>query len=181
MSVIIEGPDGSGKDVLIETLGYHGFKLKALRGGVGGTEAYDNGNGLGDGLAGWAGSEPALAAYKAKVRAARGLRVAFNRFHLSEAVYGPILRGSQELSVFDLEDLKSFLWEEHVPVILCLPSFVTTLNNVKRPGRERPAYQTEEFLRQAYDQFYRLRAYATYVYDFNEDPKAEGVKRHVGV
>jgi len=38
----------------------------------------------------------------------------------------------------------------HLSEIVCLPPFETTFANVTLPGRERPAFQTEEFLRRAY-------------------------------
>lgn len=178
--IIVEGPDGSGKDVLIETLKHQSFKLKALRGGVGGTESYANGNGLGDGLAGWAGNDPALLAYQKKIKAARGINVAFNRFHFSEYVYGPLLRGTSEVGLNDLEVMKTFLWYYRVPVILCLPSFEVTLENVRRPGRERPAYQTEGFLSDAYNGFKQIMPWATITYDFKKDPLAKEVRRLLG-
>lgn len=188
-TIIVEGPDGSGKDTLIEALGFQSYKLKALRGGVGGTESYRGGNGLGDGTAGWAGEDPALLAYVKKLVAAKdapkeerpvhesGQRVgiAFNRFHLSEYVYGPILRKTQEVSDSDLRWLTNFCAAQDVAVILCLPPWEETLRQVSRPGRERPAYQTAEFLEQAYWDFYALRRYAI-VYDFTADPEAAVVK-----
>jgi hypothetical protein len=174
--VIVEGPDGSGKDTLIAAIGHRSFKLKALRGGVGGVSTYEAGNGLGDGTAGWAGTDPALLAYSRKITQARGTNIAFNRFHLSEYVYGPLLRDRQELRPADLLFMRSFLYSYNVPVILCLPSFAQTMRNVSLPGRERPAYQTDDFLAEAYDRFADLREFATVVYDFTLDPTAETVK-----
>jgi thymidylate kinase len=168
--IIVEGPDGSGKDTLIANLGYESKKLKALRGGVGGTVNYTAGNGIGDGLAGWGGDHPALLAYTHQVMKARGTKTAFNRFHLSEVVYGPILRGKQELSPADLRFLDGLLRTLDATVILCLPPFEVTLANVRKPGRERPAYQTDEFLSRAYVEFDMLKKWATIVYDFTRDP-----------
>lgn len=37
--IIVEGPDGSGKTTFIETLGFRAVKYRALRAGVGATQA----------------------------------------------------------------------------------------------------------------------------------------------
>lgn len=176
--IIVDGPDGSGKDTLIANLGFHAYKLKALRGGVGGVKMMAAEGGVDDGVAGWGGDDPALLCYVNQVMKRRGDHMlAFNRFHLSEVVYGPILRGTDELSTRDLDALDSLLRAMDVHVILCLPPFDVTLEQVKRPGRERPAYQTEEFLLHAYNGFHSVQRYATVVYNFTEDPTAASVKR----
>lgn len=162
--IIVDGPDGSGKSTLIENLGYERRRLKSLRGGTGGVLP----DGTGDGTAGWGGNDPALLCYARKV--AEGGRVAFDRFHLSEIVYGPILRGCQELRDVDLGLLHKFLVERGVQVVMCLPPFDVTMRNVKQNGRERPHYQTDEFLQRAYAEFMRLTPWATVVYDFTRDP-----------
>jgi thymidylate kinase len=164
--IIIEGCDGSGKSTLIANLGYEGLKLKSLRGGVGGTQQ----NGLGDGDTGWAGIGPALLAYHKKIKEIGSRRIACDRFHLSEIVYGPLLRHRQELDAQDLSLLNAFLHQRQIPVVMCLPPFEVTLANVARAGRERPAYQTDEFLHQAYEAFVRLTPWATVIYDFTCDP-----------
>jgi hypothetical protein len=162
--IIIEGPDGSGKSTLIRSLHHKGKCLKALRGGVGGTQR----DGSGDGTAGWAGVDPALVAYTRQVLTAAE-DTAFDRFHLSEYVYGPLLRQKQELSEGDLHMLSIFLRDRHVPIILCLPPFSVTWRNVTQEGRERPSYQTEAFLHQAYRAFEQLAPWATMVYDYTHD------------
>lgn len=165
--IIVEGPDGSGKTTLIESLGLERKRLKSIRGGVGGTKF----NGTGDGVAGWGGKEPALLAYTRKViETGAKTQVAFDRFHLSEAAYGPLLRQIQEVSDGDLQFLTAFLRDQHIQVVMCLPPFEVTVDNVNREGRERPAYQTAEFLQQAYAEFVRLSPWATIVYDYTRDP-----------
>lgn len=177
--IIVEGPDGSGKSTLIKNLGLEAKRLKSIRGGIGGTKF----DGSGDGQAGWGGIEPALVAYTRKVMEAKAAEaaynsnnwvsekvIAFDRFHLSEHVYGPILRGKQEMNDPDLQWLSAFLREERVKVVMCLPTFVVTLANVTQNGRERPAYQTEAFLHQAWKEFERLAPWASVVYDYTRDP-----------
>ncbi len=164
--IIVEGPDGSGKSTLITNLGLERKRLKSIRGGVGGTRF----NGTGDGVAGWGGDDPALKAYCAKVLGfGPAAPIAFDRFHLSEVVYGPILRHVQEISDGDLEFLAAFLRDRHVKVVMCMPPFAVTLANVNGEGRERPSYQTEGFLHQAYKAFERLAPWATIVYDYTRD------------
>lgn len=166
--IIVEGPDGSGKSTLIKALNYQATRLKALRGGVGGTKS----NGTGDGIVGWGGLEQAVGAYTDKVMEMNEQpgKHAFDRFHLSEAVYGPLLRQKQELPPTSLLDLSRFLRHHHVPVVLCLPPFEVTLANVTREGREKPPYQTEGFLHMAYKAFEFLQPWATIVFDYTKDP-----------
>jgi hypothetical protein len=164
--IIIEGPDGSGKSTLIKTLGLPSKRVKALRGGVGGTKF----DGTGDGLAGWGGDDPAVLCYYRLIDRHAHEDVAYDRFHLSEAAYGPILRGVQELDAGALALLKHYLVGYGVRVVLCLPPFETTLANVRQAGRERPAYQTDDFLRRSYDAFVQLTPWATVVYDYVNDP-----------
>lgn len=167
--IIVEGPDGSGKTELIRRLGYDRRNLKALRGGVGASS---------DAPKGWAtgGDEPALVEYVRKVVSAKaeematGTPIALDRFHLSERVYGPMLRNSQEVEDGCLYQLNEYLRFKRVPVILCLPSFETTLFNVVREGRPRPIYQTEEFLNDAYSEWTRLTPWATVVWNYETDP-----------
>lgn len=164
--IIVEGPDGSGKSTLIKNLDLVPRRLKSIRGGLGGVKA----DGTGDGTAGWGGTDPALKAYARKVlQYEPESLMAFDRFHLSEVVYGPILRGHQEMTEGDLALLSSFLRHRHIQVVLCLPPFEVTLANVNQNGRERPSYQTEGFLHQAYVAFTRLTPWATTVYDFTRD------------
>ncbi len=163
--IIVEGPDGSGKSTLIAKLGMDRRRFKSLRGGVGGVNAH----GLGDGDFGWSGAS-ALASYTSTVCRHLHEALAFDRYHLSEVVYGPLLRGHQELPPEDLERLNFVLHTNQVPVILCLPPLEVTLANVMREGRERPSYQTVEFLTRAYQEFLLLAPWATIVYDYTRDP-----------
>lgn len=165
--IIVEGPDGAGKSTLIKNLGFERIRLKSIRGGVGGVLV----DGKGDGLYGWGGTDHAVLAYSKQIVKAEGRNVAFDRFHLSEIVYGPLLRPEQrpELEIHDLLNLNHHIRVKHIPVILCLPPFQTTLQNVTKDGRERPTYQTEGFLHAAYVEFQRLAPWATIVYDFTRD------------
>lgn len=171
--IIIEGPDGSGKSTLIKHLGYERRHLRALRGGVGAD---------GERKEGWGGNLPVVTAYLNMIHQARveeilnppgsdsyGTLIAYDRFHLSEIVYGPVLRGSQEFSDSDLVRLNDCIRHLRVPVIMCLPPLEVTLENVFTPGRHVPHYQTREFLVNSYRRFQELTPWATVVYDFTRD------------
>lgn len=160
--IIVEGPDGAGKSTTISRLGFERVHIKSLTGGIGGTTPE-----------GWANGLPPIAAYGRKIRDAQqmpGHKIAFDRFHLSEQVYGPMLRDKQLLDDTDLTLIGHMLRDKQIPLILCLPPFEVTLANVTKEGRDRPSYQTEEFLRAAYYRFQTLACWATIVYDFTKDP-----------
>lgn len=167
--IIVEGPDGSGKTQLIKALNHDRRPLKSLSGGVGGTSPK-----------GWLGEfDVPLRAYIAKVVAAQREEelftdsfIAYDRFHLSERVYGPMLRNEQLITDEVLEMIGRYLRHQKIPVILCLPPLELTLNTVFREGRPRPEYQTEDFLRQAYVEFQKLAPYATVVYDYTQPETA---------
>lgn len=158
--IIVEGPDGSGKSTLITQLQHQRRSLKSVKAGVGTSTEHPGG---------WAGNDPVLLAYMKKIVEASGQKIAYDRFHLSEVVYGPILRNTQLVDEGILYTLSDYLRGQRIPVILCLPPFATTLANVAIEGRERPTYQTEAFLHQAYKGFEALAPWATVVYDYTKD------------
>ncbi len=181
--IIVEGPDGSGKSSLIARLEFERQTFKSLTGGVGGDTPH-----------GWSlPGQGVVEAYLSKVDEATAQEytcrhcglpgieephgdhkfarrdIAFDRFHLSEVVYGPLLRGRQLLPDLQFQRLHKFLVHRKIVVILCLPTFATTLANVAKEGRERPAYQTEGFLHQAYKGFEQLTSWVTYVHRYDQD------------
>lgn len=138
MKLIVEGPDGSGKTTLINNLGLKRLHLKSLRGGVGGTTA-----------AGWAGQDEAPTAYARRLREEPD-GTAFDRFYLSELVYGPLLRGQAAITEDEAVLVRRVECALGIQTILCLPGWTRTWNNVTEAGRERPEYQTRSFLLQAW-------------------------------
>ena len=169
--IIVEGPDGSGKTTLINRLGYKRRHLRALRAGRGAD---------GDRKQGWGGSDEASIAYTRQLLRAQWDEqyqypslppIAFDRFHLSELVYGPLLRGASGITKEEALLLNRVITGFGIPVILCIPPLKVTIDNVMRQGRERPAYQTESFLRTAYERFALFAAYNNVqIYDFTQDP-----------
>lgn len=159
MRLIIEGCDGSGKTTLINNLGLpHRVHLKAMRGGVGGSTA-----------AGWGGQDEAPTAYAKQILGAPE-GTAFDRFYLSELVYGPLLRGTSDVTTEETILVDRVLRAQVVQTILCVPPFTTTLRNVQQEGRERPSYQTLPFLRSAFAGFLSLaEAHRVVRYNYLQD------------
>jgi hypothetical protein len=147
MKLIVEGPDGGGKTTVIEKLGLTRRHLKSLRGGVGGST-----------VEGWGGTDPAPVAYiRQLIEAPDG--TAFDRFYLSELVYGPILRGRAAIRESDVDLVWRVASLMGIYTVVCLPSFETTFQNVTQLGRERPSYQTPEFLQKSYDSWKRITTF----------------------
>jgi thymidylate kinase len=153
--VIVEGPDGGGKSTVIDGLGLAPRKFRALRAGVGATAA--DGTCSDQATEGWAGNRPAVRAYLDQVAAHLSEPIAFDRFHLSEIVYGPMLRAAAGVDALETLAINQTLEELRVPVIICLPPYEVTLQNVQQPGRERPAFQTEAFLLEAHHRWTLVR------------------------
>lgn len=173
--IIVEGPDGSGKSTLIEQLGYVPRKFRALRAGEGGTAA--------DGAcertaSGWGSTDEAPVAYARALLQAltEPKRIALDRFHLSEMVYGPMLRGRSGITTSEAVLLRRLTRARGIPIYLCLPPFAETLANVCRPGREQPTFQTADFLRAAYERWESFKTDPSMlgrdliVRDYTEDP-----------
>lgn len=138
--VIIEGPDGSGKTQLIESLGLPNEHVLAFKPEYGDPIAY----------------------YAEKL--ADDEPKAFDRFFLSELVYGPILRGRSAIADAQIDILRGMF--PRVSVIMCLPPFATTYLATR--SRPWPDYQTDEFLAKSYADFQKLAdsRLVDYVYDW---------------
>lgn len=157
--IIVEGPDGSGKSTLIKNLGIeHAIWMGGVR--VRSPKGVD-----------WVSpGTSALSQFLNQITNYERNPVAFDRYHLSERIYGPLLRDRQEISDFNLRVINDLIHDAAIPVILCLPPYSAAYANVTEAGRPRPAYQTDAFLRRAYDEFLSLQPWATVVYDFTRDP-----------
>lgn len=145
MKLIVEGPDGGGKSTVIERLGLTRRHLKALRAGIGGALEHPKDKG-------WGGDDRAPIAYIRQMITAPD-HLAFDRFYLSEQIYGPMLRGQSAITLDGAMLVDEVRDQMNIPMVICLPSFETAYANVVKPGRERPGYQTPDFLREAYDRW----------------------------
>jgi hypothetical protein len=140
--VIIEGPDGSGKSRLIETLGLnrvHTLAFKPERDG-----------------------DP-FQFYSRRVLETES-PTGFDRLFLSEMIYGPMLRAKSAVDEATAYALKAAF--ANVPIIVCLPPFQVTHNATR--SRPWPEYQTDDFLIKAYAEFERFSQtdLVDFVYDW---------------
>lgn len=160
MKLIVDGPDGGGKSTVVDRLGLERMHLKSLRGGVGGTT-----------LEGWAGVDDAPVAYARKlIESPPG--TAFDRFYLSELIYGPMLRGESAITPEEVTLVQRVERALGIQTVVCLPSYGRTLKNVMQAGRERPLYQTPAFLRGAYEAWSQIndRFPHAHIFNYETDP-----------
>ena len=176
--IIIEGPDGSGKSRLIEQLGYERVHLRALRAGRGADGAKKEGWGQGD-EALIAYARQLLEANRKESIDASFTSIAFDRFHRSEEIYGPLLRGESGITSGETRVLERLIRALDVRRILCLPPFTVTVKNVIKVGRHRPAYQTLGFLAQAYKRFDELHDISELRYDYTQPDALDRVRAYL--
>jgi predicted ATPase len=129
--VIIEGPDGSGKTTLLKQLGLERRTFKSMHGGVGGTTPN-----------GWApGSDPydalvEILLNKQYEETQSNIKIGIDRLHLSEWVYGPLLRNKQLITDEVLTNFSRLLRRHHIPVIP-LPTTIRHHSEERSAGRPR--------------------------------------------
>jgi hypothetical protein len=128
--VILEGPDGSGKTTLARRL-CHSLKLAYHHEGPPPTNV------------------PALEHY-ARLLAEAKRPTLFDRLHLGELVYGPLLRGASRLSNRDVRLLNRIIRGSGSTMVICGPPLETCLRNIR--GRNE-LIKDEAVLREAYDRW----------------------------
>lgn len=156
--VIVEGPDGAGKTQLARllcsrhTLAYH-----------------------------HEGPPPAtdVVGHYASLLVNASRPTVFDRFHLGELVYGPLLRGGSGLSPRDLTLLNRVIQGTGTAVVICLPPWETTMIN----SWGRQEFIPDESLRRvAYDSWTLLSRHQCagrcvrvndQVYDYTAEPAFE--------
>lgn len=160
MHFILEGPDGAGKTRLMEAITGpdHKFDYRHV------------------------GKKPAAdrpVPYYLGMLLDRRPTI-FDRFFLSEYVYSRILRKQASITSGQLSIISHALPELDTVHVLCLPPLDVCLANVAKPGRPRPAYQTDEFIAESWDYFDMLSripaAGPVRVYRYTLDPGAGFLK-----
>lgn len=145
--IIIEGPDGTGKTTLAQTLcDQAGYAYRHEGPPPAGVTAFQHYAGILASL-----REPTL----------------LDRFHLGELVYGPLLRGRSGLDANDMGRLRVQLAALHVQTIICLPPVQVALNNwLERSRRGKELFSDPVLFARTYLAFYDLKHEADVVYDY---------------
>lgn len=124
--VIIEGPDGSGKTTLAKRLcAEQGYEYHHE------------------------GPPPSHAVFEhyARLLVETSSPTVFDRLHLGELVYGPLLRGESKLTDYHVMLLNRLMLARGIRLVTCLPRWQTCLAN----NRAKEEFiKTEEQLREAY-------------------------------
>lgn len=141
-TVILEGPDGSGKTTLADRLRDKGYKKihfgvptrDQLRTELNMFNFYFNG-------------------IRAEVK--NGYSLVVDRCHLSEPIYGPIMRGGTKMTPRVEALLERYLEAIDAQIVICLPSYRTCFNNwVARKGQEY--VDSVGNFRKIYEAYHRL-------------------------
>lgn len=117
--IIVEGPDGAGKTVLIGQISKHYPQLAVASDELRRDELHKK-NVRGR----------TYRAFSEELRSTRPL--IHDRLFFSELVYGPILRGSCEFSTYEQELVINLLLALNVPIIMCLPPLAAVKHNIEQ-------------------------------------------------
>lgn len=142
--IILEGPDGAGKTVLARKLCAH--------------------LGMGYHHEGPPPREGSVLTHYARLLAEAKRPTVFDRLHLGEAVYGPLLRGASNLSDYDFKLLQRLINGTGTTVIGCYPSYETCVQNMR--GRTELLERPQDILAayEAWGVVFRTRPCAMYDY-----------------
>jgi thymidylate kinase len=149
--VILEGPDGAGKSTLAvgltRLMGYRYMHFSAPGKG----ESFDD-----------------VCRERVHEIFTSGESLIIDRFHLSERVYGPILRGVDTMS----ETFEQVMWEHVRPVVvLCLPPYQTAFANwAKRKSENGELVVKSEHYEAVYLAYENIRTTLPILqYDYTRD------------
>jgi thymidylate kinase len=144
--IILEGPDAAGKTTLAKELELCGFKY------------IHNGP-----------PAPGDPGYADQLREADGKLIVFDRFHIGEIIYGPLLRGKSLVSDEEWEKLDIEIERMGGVIVICLPTWRQVLDGWA--ARENIEHiQKYDQLRESYTQYRRLiESHDNYLhYDYNQ-------------
>jgi len=117
--IILEGPDGAGKSTIAADLGALGYRV--VHHACPPSERTESG---------------VFRHWLHRVYAHRKRKVVFDRLHLSDIIYGPMVRGSTPMTERGLDMLERYYEALDAQVVICLPPWRVALQNWLR-SRDR--------------------------------------------
>jgi thymidylate kinase len=146
MILIFEGPDYSGKDYLIDKMSLDAPQYSTLY--------FHNST--------YASQALAMKAFKRQLNIVDqvfnhtygDIQVYFNRFHISSAIYGSIVRG-ENLMLKEYNEIENHLIKLNAQIILCLPPKNIVLKGWKSRIDEEYV-KDEELISQVYDEYCKI-------------------------
>lgn len=150
--VIIEGPDGAGKTTLAKQL-QKKYKLEYHHEGP-------------------PPAEPSALQHYAGLLLRTEAPTVFDRLHLGELVYGPLLRNGSRLKPTDIVLMDRLLNARGITTILCLPPWDVCLANTKT---KEELIQNEDTLLNAYKAWDEVASNhpVDFIHDYTADSKVE--------
>lgn len=159
--ILVEGPDGAGKTTLVDRLFW---STRA---------AWRSSCGVPQG--------PALPEYTRKLIEGwyeRAPVVIFDRFHLGEQVYGPIMRNGDSLGAMGCEVLEDILRQFYHPVVVLARPPLESCLDVWRARRDKEYVDDEEKMVRVWESFGNLRTSLRVIdYDHQKDSEASLIKK----
>jgi thymidylate kinase len=110
--IVIEGADGTGKTTLAREIEKRGWKYVHNGPPPEGISLYDH--------------------YTEQILAARGKKVVFDRLHVGELVYGPVMRGKSQITIEEMRLLNRLLFAFNAKIVFCDTDNQTILDNWKK-------------------------------------------------
>lgn len=132
--VILEGPDGSGKSMVAKHLhDKYGYEIEKT------------------GPPPSSGDVSALYRHRLRTSLARSTRTVFDRLHVGEAIYGPLLRGADRMGADGLDSIERIIAENNVALIICCPPWDTLVEGWRSKD---DLLKNEDMLRAVRDKYF---------------------------